>query len=104
MTNQPQGARIVTMQQITMLLSGTGLFPVGAEDAMHWNADNKARAERDLSAAIADGYEIVNVTVSVGERVIATVWTLQPSAQPVNITTYGKKQAYQREQRNHDAE
>lgn len=88
MTDQPQGARIVTMQQfvldadVTNMALGMGLGDEGFDLLMK---QERTRAEASLSQAFADGYEIADVTVSVGERVIATVWTLRPAEKVVVV-------------------
>lgn len=79
MTDQPQGARIVTMQQNVMNQPVEHVSDVERylEILAKLDVNNRMCAERELAQAYADGYEIADVTVSVGERVIATVWTLR---------------------------
>lgn len=76
MSEQAPGIRIVTMQQDVIGHNAT--IKEGVE-RQQYNVLMEETAQRALAQAYADGYEIAGVTVSVGERVIATVWTLKPA-------------------------
>lgn len=79
---EKRAARIITMQQTAILIFPPESMSSEMIDQYNaafpqWNADQQARAEAELSQAFADGYEIADVTQTVGERVIVTTWTLR---------------------------
>lgn len=73
--------RIVTMQQIAVLLDGHGneaaFTPEELDGLEGIQQTQKRQAEAQLAQAFADGFEIADVTTGSNERVLLTTWTLR---------------------------